>query len=249
LEGAHLHLGRLCQLAGKRDEAIAHLRNEYLLQGEDCDILLDLSNLLLDTGQMQLAIQCLRRLSALAPDNADAWQNLAVAHFMGKSYQEGVEASRQALRCDGRHLMAMHNLAVAYERLGHYEQALRWVRTALEIEPRDAIFAKLEMRLGLLKLRARAAKALRWLLRRPRRGPVALSYPLELPTMSQAKGAGASEGGSSAPDASASAPPLGASRDGSTRGVTSDDDASDDGARDGGPSVDGPANGEAPDAA
>jgi tetratricopeptide (TPR) repeat protein len=159
--GAHLHLGRIHLSRQERDKARRHLRNEHLLMPEDPRILLDLSNLLVDAGETRVAIACLKRLTQIQPRNPSAWQNLAVAFFLRGRYDDGIAASHQALQREPAHLMAMHNLAIAYERMRQYDDALRWVRSALSIDPKDATFQRLELRLRVLKLRSRAMGALR----------------------------------------------------------------------------------------
>jgi tetratricopeptide (TPR) repeat protein len=109
----------------------------------------------MDSSEPRAAAACLKRLTQIEPDNADAWQNLAVALFVRERYDEGVVASKEALRCDPTHTMTMFNLALALERLRRYDEALEWIRKALAVEPGDASLVKLEFRLKLLKLRSR----------------------------------------------------------------------------------------------
>jgi tetratricopeptide (TPR) repeat protein len=140
-----------------------------MLMPADPQVLMELSNLLLDSGETTTALSCLKRLTDKEPSNANAWQNLAVAYFHSDRYEEGIIASREALRCDSSHLMAMYNLAVAFEHLGRYEEALCWCRTALGIDPRESTFQKLELRLRLMQVRAKVMKAVRKVLRLPRK--------------------------------------------------------------------------------
>lgn len=163
--GAHLHLGRIYHERHDAEKARRHLRNEHLLVPEDPQMMLDLSNLLLDCGETSTAVVCLKRLTEKEPDNANAWQNLAVAHFHGDRYDDGIAASQQALRCNPEHLMAMYNLAVAFEQLGSYEEAVLWVRTGLAIDPREPSFQKLEVRLRFLQLRSKVGGVMRKVLR------------------------------------------------------------------------------------
>jgi len=113
-------------------------------------MLLDLSNLLMDNGQTRPAIACLKRMTSVDPDNVSGWQNLAVAQFMRGLYEAGIESCHEALKRDPENLLTIFNLAVAYENVGHYAQALRWVRTGLSVDPRDLSFQKLEFRLRVM---------------------------------------------------------------------------------------------------
>jgi tetratricopeptide (TPR) repeat protein len=172
--GAHFHLGRIHHQRHDAEKARRHLRNEHLLMPDDPQMMLDLSNLLLDSGETGTAVACLKRLTEKEPQNANAWQNLAVAYFQCDRFDDGIAASREALRCEPSHLMAMYNLAVAHEQMGQYDQAIGWVRSALAIDPREASFQKLELRLRFMQLRARVGRVVRrvFLLGRGRRQSV-----------------------------------------------------------------------------
>ena len=163
--GAHLHLGRIYHQRHEAEKARRHLRNEHLLGPDDPQMMLDLSNMLLDCGENATAVVCLKRLTEKEPQNANAWQNLAVAYFHGNRHDEGIAASHEALRCDPSHLMAMYNLAVAFEQLNRYEEAVAWVRTALAVDPREPAFQKLELRLRFMQLRSKVARMVRKVLR------------------------------------------------------------------------------------
>ncbi len=141
-----------------------------LLRPEDPRILLDLANLLMDSGETRASVACLKRLTQIEPQNADGWQNLAVALFLRGRFEEGIAACKEALRCDPKHVMAYFNLALALERLRRYDEALRTIRCALEIEPGDVALQKLEFRVRLLKLRAKVIRGLRALWPWGRRG-------------------------------------------------------------------------------
>ena len=116
--------------------------------------MLDLSNLLLDTGESLMAVACLKRLTDREPENANAWQNLGVAYFHETMLEEGLAASHRAVKCDPLHLMAMYNLAVAFEQMRNYDSAMDWIQRGLAIDPREPAFLKLEVRLRLLKFGA-----------------------------------------------------------------------------------------------
>ena len=100
---------------------------------------------------------------SIQPKSADAWQNLAVALFLRQRFEEGITACEEALKCDDKHVMALFNMALAFERLKKYDKALATIRRALEIEPGDISLQKLEFRVRLLKLRSKALRMLKGL--------------------------------------------------------------------------------------
>jgi tetratricopeptide (TPR) repeat protein len=136
-----------------------------MLMPENSQVLMDLSNLLLDTGETTTALSCLKRLVDMEPNNANAFQNLAVVYFHCDRYEEGIAACKKSLQCDPRHVMAMYNLAVAFEHLGQFDAALGWVRSALATDSCEPIFQKLEFRLRVMQLRSRVTGAMKRVLR------------------------------------------------------------------------------------
>ncbi|MGB7160048.1 MAG: tetratricopeptide repeat protein [Tepidisphaeraceae bacterium] len=159
--GAHLHLAKIHFRRREVIEARSHLRGEILLRPQDTAVLMELSNLLMDTGDSRPAVACLKRLVQLDASNVNAWINLAVASFMRCRYDDGIDACRAALEVDHANLLAMYNLALAHEHLGRFDEAMSWVRRGLKREPNDASFQKLEFRLRVLKLRAGVVRVIR----------------------------------------------------------------------------------------
>lgn len=159
--GAHLRLAELHHRRGERMLARKHLRAEMLLRPRDPQLLIELSNLLMDTGLTRVAVACLKRLVTLEPDNVDGWQNLAVAQFLTDKFEEGIESCRRCLLIDPHNLMAVYNLAAAYERTGDYERAAYWVGEGLRMSPRDSSLQKLELRVRVLRWKQWVVRAIR----------------------------------------------------------------------------------------
>lgn len=161
---AHLRLASIHHSRGERTLARKHLRAEMLLRPQDPQVLMDLSNLLIDTGLARAAIACLKRLVSLDADHADGWQNLAVAQFLCDRFDDGIESCRRCLAIDARHSMAIYNLALAYERLRKYEQATYWVQEGLRLDARDPSLQRLELRIRVLRWKDWLSRALKNLL-------------------------------------------------------------------------------------
>ena len=162
--GAHLRLGEPITSADV-ERLRRHLRAELLLRPQDPQVLLELANLLLDTGQIRRR----RRMPAsgwshLDADNISAWQNLAVAQFTAR-YGEGIAACQEALRQDPHNLMAAYNLALALGQLRQYDEAVACVHAALEIEPRHPRLQNLELHLRILRWQWKLLSGVRRLLR------------------------------------------------------------------------------------
>ena len=170
--GAHLRLAALHHARGERTLARKHLRAEMLLRPQDPAILLELSNLLVDTGLTRAAAACLKRLVAIDPDHAEGWQNLAVAQFLADRFEDGIASCRRCLAVDPKNVMAVYNLALAHERLRQYDQASYWVAEGLRLAPRDASLQKLELRVRVLRYKDWLGRALRAVLFPSSAGPL-----------------------------------------------------------------------------
>lgn len=163
--GAHLHLAQIAYRRGELIETRAHLRGEILLRPLETDVLLALANLLMDTGESRAAVACLKRLVQLDRDNPSAWINLAVAQFNRGRYEQGIDACLMALSCEPENTLAMYNLALAYEQLGRFDEAMHWVRKGLARDQTDSAFQRLEFRVKVLRMRLRVVRNVRRILR------------------------------------------------------------------------------------
>jgi tetratricopeptide (TPR) repeat protein len=159
--GAHLGLGKIYFNRHRIAEARRELRAELQLRPQNSRILLELGNLLMDCGESRAALVCLKSLVGSDPDFLPGWLNLAVVQFDRHLWQEGVASCMTVLNKDSQNGLAMHNLALAYERLGQYRSALTWVRRAQMILGDDSALKALELRVRLLWIKARAIKLAR----------------------------------------------------------------------------------------
>jgi len=131
------------------------------LRPQDTRVLMDLANLLLDTAQNRAAVACLKRLVHADPKSVSAWQNLAIAQFMVGRYVDGIDSCQEALRLNPHNSTTVFNLALAYEHIRRYDQAMKWVRTGLKYDPRDVSLQRLELRIQVMKWYSRSKRVVR----------------------------------------------------------------------------------------
>src|SRR5439155_732481 len=140
-------LTRILTLTPKR---AAQLRRLELLRGESGYTFRDLLALPIeqaetwferasewdnDPAHWQDAIEAYRRVVAIDPRYAAAWNNLGLLlHRLG-SYDEAEAAYRSALKHDPRCCEAEYNLGSLHEDRGLIEEAIADYREALEISP------------------------------------------------------------------------------------------------------------------
>jgi tetratricopeptide (TPR) repeat protein len=165
--GAHARLGELYLRSGRTAAGREQLRAELLLRPQEPGLLKDLGNLLIDAEELRAATACLKRLTQVAPKQADAWLNLGVAPFLRRRYAEGVEACHQCLRVDAGNTRARFNLALAAAHCRDYDVALEHVRLGLKRTSHDPALRQLELRLRLGRIRHRFVGAILRMIRLP----------------------------------------------------------------------------------
>ncbi|RPJ16464.1 MAG: serine protease [Desulfobacteraceae bacterium] len=72
------------------------------------------------------------------PQNAEARYTLGIAHGNLKSYDDAINAFRQAVRINPKHAEAWNNLGDAYRKINRYSDAAECFRRALRIDPKYA---------------------------------------------------------------------------------------------------------------
>lgn len=163
---AQLTLARIALRERNWMQARKHLRAEYRRRADEPRVLIELANLLVDCGQNRAAAACLERLVHREPNNAAAWQDLAVAQFLCRRFDAGVSSCLEALRCDGNCAEAMFNLALAYQQQGDLLRSMLWIRRARQIDGQDASYQRLELRTRLLWFCGRTRQIIGRLIRR-----------------------------------------------------------------------------------
>ncbi|MEM7808189.1 MAG: tetratricopeptide repeat protein, partial [Planctomycetota bacterium] len=143
----HLMLARL---AIRQDDPVAvrrHCRAEMMRRPDDVGTLEELADMLLDVADTSRAVACLKRLVAIAPSDARAWQNLGVAECWHGNTMAGVIASRRALRLDPTNLVAANNLALALLELREIDAAAKVVADGLRVDPSHRLLRRVRLRL------------------------------------------------------------------------------------------------------
>ncbi|HUA01800.1 MAG TPA: tetratricopeptide repeat protein [Candidatus Aquilonibacter sp.] len=146
-----LWLARLYRFENRHDEAEKVLRALLQREPDNPPALEQLSQLLVDEGRSQEAIDLLTR-SADISDSPDIEDLLGEAYTQTKNYPKAEEAYRQALAADPDDPGHRHGLAQALLSENKYAEALEQFKKLAELEPGTAEnylrMAQLERRLG-----------------------------------------------------------------------------------------------------
>lgn len=95
----------------------------------------NLANLHQQTGDIPGALEALRQVSRLIPQDAEAWQSLGLGLEMAKRDDEAVAAFQQAIRLHPESVVSMNSLAELYAREGKTEAAAREFQQVLSAKP------------------------------------------------------------------------------------------------------------------
>lgn len=167
LPGVHLRLAEAYRAKNDLHRMQWHLRQELLLRPVDSSLLLKVGNQLLDCHDYRTAIACFKRMASVDPENAAAWQNLAVAQFAAGRDIDGITSCQQALGREPRNVSACFNLALAYERQGNHQKALVCAYKAQTLAPADRGITELIFRIRVLRAIALVRGLLRFPISRP----------------------------------------------------------------------------------
>jgi tetratricopeptide (TPR) repeat protein len=106
-----------------------HQKGVYGLQ------LLEQSQALMQSGDMQQAELLLSQLVQDQPDFAEAWNRRAVLYYLREDYHRAIADCQQVITLNPIHFGALHGLGLCHMAVGNYSDALQAFRQALAIQP------------------------------------------------------------------------------------------------------------------
>ncbi len=113
----------------------------------DIGLLQDYTQTLMQAHLVREARSVLQQLVEIAPSDAVAWHNLAVACFELGLLPEGIRHARRAIRLKPNYPLASYNLAVAMLQQGQRRRAMCYVRKGLALAPKDRDLLGLDRKL------------------------------------------------------------------------------------------------------
>lgn len=125
------------------DEGIDLLKQARELDTKNSDILVNLGGGYLLKGQHEKAISVLEQATDVAPDNVNAWVNLAAAHLgpledsTPEQQEKAIDAWQQALQVDSEAPNVNYMLGLVYYTRGTIERAVAHFARAIEVDPND----------------------------------------------------------------------------------------------------------------
>mmetsp|Transcript_114173 Transcript_114173/g.254814 ORF Transcript_114173/g.254814 Transcript_114173/m.254814 type:complete len:517 (+) Transcript_114173:67-1617(+) len=115
-------------------------------------------------GELDKALVAFTEVVKAAPQFAEGWNKRATALFLAERFEESIEDCHRVLELKPRHFGCLSGLGICCLRQGDERSAVRWLRSALEVNPRSSdmqrIVADLEARSAASLLRPRIKEVL-----------------------------------------------------------------------------------------
>ncbi|CAE8621091.1 unnamed protein product, partial [Polarella glacialis] len=115
-------------------------------------------------GELDRATQVFTEVSEQAPDYAEGWNKKATALFLALRFDDSIKDCYNVLALKPRHFGCLSGLGICHLRKGDEQSAVRWLRRALEVNPRSVdmqrVVADLEARFAFSIVRPRLKEVL-----------------------------------------------------------------------------------------
>ena len=115
---------------------IKAIRDTWQVSGSPTiDLLLSRASKFAQEADLDLALKIVDAAIDLAPDEAEAWHQRAVLHYLRQEYDDALADLRRALSREPKHFDALNSLGIVFEELGQKRAALEAYRKALKVNP------------------------------------------------------------------------------------------------------------------
>ncbi|HEU4923631.1 MAG TPA: tetratricopeptide repeat protein [Burkholderiales bacterium] len=122
----------------------------------EVDRLMALGTEAMQAGKHVEAISTFSEVIHKKPDFAEGWNRRATVYYLAGQYDKSIADCHEVLKRNPRHFGALSGMGQIYAQLEDYENALRWYRRALEVNPN---MLGVEMNIRLLEERLKDQRA------------------------------------------------------------------------------------------
>jgi len=130
-------LGHVLKSAGKFKESISAFSEASRFAPDDLNFKLEIVFSYRDSGELDSAINYLEKLLASYPERVDLMHIAGNFFYEEGEFQRGIDTYRKISRLDDRNVAAINNIANGYHEIGDLENAERWGRRALNLDPEN----------------------------------------------------------------------------------------------------------------
>jgi tetratricopeptide (TPR) repeat protein len=122
----------------------------------EIDRLMALGSQAMQAGRHSEAIGVFSRIIETKPEFAEGWNRRATVYYLAGQYDKSIADCHEVLKRNPRHFGALSGMGQIYVQLEDYENALRWYRRALEVNPN---MLGVEMNIRLLEEKLKDQRA------------------------------------------------------------------------------------------
>lgn len=112
------------------------------------DLLMARAGEMVRKEKLDVALDILDSVVAIAPDFPEGWNRRATVFFMKRNFRRSLDDLRRVLALEPRHFKAINGLGLIMQELGDKEAALQAFRQVLRIYPRAGETKQLERELA-----------------------------------------------------------------------------------------------------
>ena len=102
----------------------------------------------MQAGRYAEAIKIFTSVIRAKPQFAEGWNKRATAYYLAGDYDKSIADCGEVLKRNPKHFGALSGMGLVYTKLERYDEALKWFRKALDVNPN---MAGVEMNIELLK--------------------------------------------------------------------------------------------------
>jgi tetratricopeptide (TPR) repeat protein len=122
----------------------------------EIDRLMALGSQAMQAGRHSEAIGFFSRIIETKPEFAEGWNRRATVYYLAGQYDKSIADCHEVLKRNPRHFGALSGMGQIHVQLEDYENALRWYRRALEVNPN---MLGVEMNIRLLEEKLKDQRA------------------------------------------------------------------------------------------
>lgn len=132
---ALLNLGGIYRRLGRYDESVSILERALALAEDDIQAHYTLGFTLKQMGNFDEALQRFNRVIDHNPSDILAYNHLGSIHSLRGDSKNAIASYQRGLQLDANHPILHYNLALEYERIGHYDEVQKEYEAALRAKP------------------------------------------------------------------------------------------------------------------
>ena len=102
----------------------------------------------MQAGRYAEAIKIFTSVIKAKPQFAEGWNKRATAYYLAGDYDKSIADCGEVLKRNPKHFGALSGMGLVYTKLERYDEALKWFRKALDVNPN---MVGVEMNIELLK--------------------------------------------------------------------------------------------------